>query len=208
MGLFDDLLNRRKEEAQAREKKRLPPGQSITEGFPVLTIGAPPPFDLKTWDLSVDGEVEKPMRWTWAEFTALPTVKVKCDIHCVTKWSKFDTEWEGVLFRDFVKLFGLKDTAQYVIAHCDGGYSTNLSLDAMMDDDVLLAYKYDGKPLEHAHGAPVRTLVPKRYFWKSAKFLRRLEFSAVNRKGTWEIGGYHDEGDPWKEERFGRRGFF
>jgi len=208
VGLFDDLLNKRKEEDGAREKKRLPPNQSLTTGFPVLTIGAPPPFDPNTWDLGVFGEVENPMRWTWQEFIALPTVKTNCDLHCVTSWSKFDTVWEGVLFKDFVKLFGIKPSAKYVIAHCDGGYSTNLSLEAMMDDDVLLAYKYDGQPLTPAHGAPVRTLVPKRYFWKSAKFLRRLEFRDTNQKGTWELGGYHDEGDPWKEERYGRRGFF
>ncbi len=148
------------------------------------------------------------MRWTWKEFLALPTVKITCDIHCVTRWSKFDTQWEGVPFTEFVKRFGLKPTAHYVIAHCDGGYTTNLPLEAMLDDDVLLAYKYDGQPLEPDHGGPLRTLVPKRYFWKSAKFLRALEFSTVDKSGFWENAGYHNDGDPWKEERYGRRGFW
>lgn len=208
MSLFDDLLNRRKKEESMQSARRLPPGQSLTEKFPVLTYGPTPPFDPATWDLRVWGEVEREMRWTWEEFTKLPTVTVTCDIHCVTRWSKFDTVWEGVRFTDFIKLFGVKPSAKYVIAHCEYGYTTNLPLESMMDDDVLLAYKYAGQPLEPEHGWPLRTLVPKRYFWKSAKFLRGLEFSAVDKPGFWERGGYHNDGDPWKEERFGRRGFF
>lgn len=208
MGMFDDLLKRRKEEDTMRASKRLPPGQSLTNGFPVLTYGPTPKVDLNIWDLRVFGEVQQEMRWNWEEFLKLPTVTITTDIHCVTRWSKFDTNWEGVLFRDFVQLFGLKDTARFVIAHCEYGYTTNLPLESMMEDDVLLAYKYDGKLLEPDHGAPVRTLVPKRYFWKSAKFLRALEFSKVDKPGFWEQGGYHNEGDPWREERYGRRGFF
>lgn len=206
--MLDNILGRRKKEDEMKRSGRLPPGQSLTEKFPVLTYGPNPPFDPQTWDLRVFGEVEKEMRWTWAEFTALPTVALTCDIHCVTRWSKFDTVWEGVRFKDFVNLFGLKPTAKYVIAHCDYGYTTNLPLEAMMEDDVLLAYKYDGKPLDPDHGAPLRTLVPKRYFWKSAKFLRALEFSPVDKPGFWEQAGYHNDGDPFKEERYGRRGFF
>lgn len=209
MSLFDDLLNRRKREQEARNDKRLPPGQSLTEKFPVLTYGPNPPFDLKTWDFRVWGEItEGEKRWTWDEFTALPTAKITCDIHCVTRWSKFDTVWEGVLLKAFVKLFTVKDTAKFVIAHCDGGYTTNLPIEAMLEDDVMLAYKYAGQPLEPDHGAPLRTLVPKRYFWKSAKFVRGLEFSTKDKPGFWEQGGYHNDGDPWREERFGRRGFF
>lgn len=181
MSLFDDLLNRRKKEESMQSARRLPPGQSLTEKFPVLTYGPTPPFDPATWDLRVWGEVEREMRWTWEEFTKLPTVTVTCDIHCVTRWSKFDTVWEGVRFTDFIKLFGVKPSAKYVIAHCEYGYTTNLPLESMMDDDVLLAYKYAGQPLEPEHGWPLRTLVPKRYFWKSAKFLRGLEFSAVDK---------------------------
>lgn len=208
MGLFDDLLKRRKQEDDVRSQNRLPPGQSLTDRFPVLTYGPIPKFDPKTWDLRVFGEVEKEMRWTWDEFLKLPMTTIKTDIHCVTRWSKFDTVWEGVKFNEFVKLFGVKPEAKYVIAHCEYGYTTNLPLEMMMDDDVLLAYKYAGELIEPEHGAPVRTLVPKKYFWKSAKFLRGLEFSVEDKPGFWEQGGYHNEGDPWREERFGRRGFF
>lgn len=209
MSKLDDILNRRKKEDTLRSTNRLPPGQSLTEHFPVLTYGPNANFDPKTWDLRVWGEVEKEMRWTWAEFTQLPTVKVTCDIHCVTSWSKFDTVWEGVLFRDFIKLFGVKPAGHYVIAHCEFGYTTNLPLEAMLEDDVLLAYKYAGEPITPDHGAPLRTLVPKRYFWKSAKFLRGLEFSSVDKPGFWEKGGYHNDADPWKEERRANRwGFF
>jgi DMSO/TMAO reductase YedYZ molybdopterin-dependent catalytic subunit len=203
-----NFLQRRKDEERVKNEGRLPPGQSLTQKFPVLTYGPNARFDPATWDLRVFGEVEKEMRWSWEEFLALPTVTLTCDIHCVTRWSKFDTTWEGVRFNEFVKLFGVKPTAKFVIAHCDHGYTTNLPIEAMMEDDVLLAYKYDGKPLEPDHGFPVRTLVPKRYFWKSAKFLRGLEFSPVDKPGFWEQAGYHNNGDPWTEERYGRRGFF
>ncbi|HLV35336.1 MAG TPA: sulfite oxidase-like oxidoreductase [Spirillospora sp.] len=203
-----DFLKRRQQEEKVRSEGRLPPGQSLTQKFPVLTYGPNPPFDPQTWDLRVFGEVENEMRWTWDEFLRLPTKTITVDIHCVTRWSKFDTVWEGVPFTEFVKLFGIRPAAKYVIAHCDYGYTTNLPLEAMLEDDVLLAYKYDGKFLEPDHGFPVRTLVPKRYFWKSAKFLRALEFSPVDKPGFWEVNGYHNNGDPWAEERYGRRGFF
>lgn len=203
-----NFLKRRQEEAKVRDEGRLPPGQSLTQKFPVLTYGPNPPFDPQTWDFRVFGEVETEMRWTWDEFLRLPTQTITCDIHCVTRWSKFDTVWEGVPFLDLVKMIGVKPSAKYVIAHCDYGYTTNLPIEAMLDDDVLLAYKYDGEFLEPDHGFPVRTLVPKRYFWKSAKFLRALEFSPVDKPGFWEVNGYHNNGDPWTEERYGRRGFF
>ena len=208
MSRLDDVLRRRSEQDRVRKEGRLPPGQSLTLDFPVLHIGPTPAFDETTWDLRVFGLIEREMRWSWREFTDLPTVKLTCDIHCVTKWSKFDTVWEGVRFRDFVQLFGVKSEAKHVIAHCEYGYTTNVPLDVMMDDDVLLAYRFDGKPLEPDHGYPLRTLVPKRYFWKSAKWLRALEFNAQDKPGYWEQGGYHNEGDPFKEERFSRRGFF
>ena len=201
MGLLDEVLRRRREEERVRSEGRLPPGQSLTQKFPVLTFGSTPAYDLATWDLRVVGEVEHPMRWNWAEFTSLPTVKRTTDIHCVTRWSMFDTQWEGVLFRDFVQLFGVKPAAKHVIAHCEAGYTTNVPLDVMMDDDVLLAYKFGGEYLEPDHGFPLRTLVPKRYFWKSAKWLRGLEFSAVDKPGFWEVAGYHNNADPFKEER-------
>lgn len=191
-----------------RQEGRLPPGQSLTLDFPVLHYGGMPRFNEATWDLRVFGEVEKEMRWNWKDFQALPTIKQTCDIHCVTRWSKFDTVWEGVRFSDFVKLFGVKPMARHVIAHCDGGYTTNVPLNVMMDDDVMLAYKFDGQYLDPEHGFPLRTLVPKRYFWKSAKWLRELEFSAVDQPGFWEVNGYHNEGEPFKEQRFSRGGGF
>lgn len=203
-----DFLKRRKEEDRIKHEGRLPPGQSLTQKFPVLTYGPTPRFDPATWDLRVFGEVEQEMRWNWDEFLKLPTRTITTDIHCVTRWSKFDTTWEGVPFDEFVRLFGVKDTAQHVIAHCEHGYTTNVPLADMLEADVLLAYKYNGEFLEPDHGAPVRTLVPKLYFWKSAKFLRGLEFSRTDKPGFWEQAGYHNYGDPWKEERYGKRGFF
>ena len=208
MGPLDTVLKRRRDEERMRAEGRLPPGQSLTLDFPVLHVGRTPVFNPATWSLRVFGEVEREMSWTWQEFTALPTVTQTVDIHCVTRWSKFDTVWEGVRFSEFIKLFGVKPTAKYVIAHCDGGYTTNTPLEIMLDDDVMLAYKFDGKPLEPDHGYPLRTLVPKRYFWKSAKWLRALEFSPVDRPGYWEQGGYHNNGDPFREERFQRGGFW
>lgn len=203
-----NFLKRRQEEEKIKQEGRLPPGQSLTQKFPVLTYGPNPQFDPQTWDLKVFGAVEKEMRWSWDEFLKLPTRTITTDIHCVTRWSKFDMVWEGVPFNEFVNLFGVKPEARHVIAHCDFGYTTNVTLEEMMDDDVLLAYKYDGQFLELDHGAPLRTLVPKLYFWKSAKFLRGLEFSPVDKPGFWEQAGYHNHGDPWAEERYGRRGFF
>lgn len=203
-----NILKRRQEEEQMKKDKRLPPGQSLTNKFPVLTYGPNPPFDPAIWDLRVFGEVENEMRWSWAEFLEIPTATITTDIHCVTRWSKFDTQWEGVLFRDFINLFGVKPSAKFVIAHCDYGYTTNTPLEAMLDDDVLLAYKYAGDWLEPDHGGPLRTLVPKLYFWKSAKFLRALEFSLVDKPGFWERGGYHNTGDPWQEQRFQHNGRF
>ena len=207
-----NFLNRRNEEKEMRASGRLPEGQSLTQKFPLLTYGPIPKFDPKTWDLRVFGAVEEEKRWTWDEFLTLPTQTITTDIHCVTRWSKFDTTWEGVMFNDFIKQFKLTSDARYVIAHCDYGYTTNLPIETMMDDDVMLAYKYEGDWLKDPelleHGGPVRTLVPKRYFWKSAKFLRALEFSPVDKPGFWEQGGYHNDGDPFKEERYNqRRGF-
>lgn len=206
--MLSDFLSRRQNEEKVKTEGRLPPGQSLTQKFPVLHYGPVPTFNEATWDLKVWGEVENQMSWNWTEFQKLPTVQVKTDIHCVTRWSKFDTVWEGVLFRDFMKLFGVKNTTKYVIAHCEYGFTTNTPIDIMMDDDVILAWKFDGKYLDAEHGYPLRTLVPKRYFWKSAKWLRGLEFSTVDKPGFWEQAGYHNEADPWQEERYQRRGFF
>ena len=203
-------LTRRQKEREMRAAGRLPDGQSLTEKFPVLTYGPTPSFNPETWDLRVFGAVEQEKRWTWRELLQLPARAMTVDIHCVTRWSKFDTTWEGLMFRDFLRELELTDEARFVIAHCDYGYSANLPLEVMDDDDVMLAYKYEGRFLHEPelleHGGPLRTVVPKRYFWKSAKFLRALEFSPVDKPGFWERGGYHNDGDFWKEERFQRRG--
>ena len=205
-------LSRRQKEREMRAAGRLPNGQSLTEKFPVLTYGPTPSFDPATWDLRVFGAVQREKRWTWEEFLQLPTGTMTVDIHCVTRWSKFDTTWEGVMFRDFLRELDLTAEARYVIAHCEYGYTANLPLEVMDDEDVMLAYKYEGRFLHEPdlmdHGGALRTVVPKRYFWKSAKFLRALEFSPVDKPGFWEQGGYHNEGDFWTEERFQRRGFF
>lgn len=208
MGILKRDGNRRDLENEMKDAGRLPPGQSLTLKFPVLTYGPNPKFDPATWDFRIFGSVENDMRWSWDEFQQLPTRTITVDIHCVTRWSKFDTTWEGVAFRDLAEMVGITDDAEHVIAHCDYGYTTNVPLEDMMRENVLLAYKYDGKPLEADHGAPVRTLVPHLYFWKSAKFVRALEISPVDKPGFWEKAGYHNYGDPFKEERYGRRGFF
>lgn len=184
---------------------RVPPGQFVTERFPVLHYGEVPQVDLATWDLRVFGRVEQPLRLTWAQVQALPATTITVDIHCVTRWSKLDTTWTGVLWRDFVRVLNIRPLpdATHVMAHCEHGYTTNIGLDVLDDDDTMLAWAYDGRPLDPEHGWPLRLLVPKRYFWKSAKWLRGLEFMAGDRPGFWERAGYHMEGDYWKEQRFG-----
>jgi DMSO/TMAO reductase YedYZ molybdopterin-dependent catalytic subunit len=174
----------------------------LTTGFPVLTYGQTPAIDLKTWRLSVTGRVSRPQAWTWEEFMALPQTEIRCDIHCVTTWSKLDTTWVGVRFSDLVREVEVQAEARFVTQHCYGGYTTNLPLGAMLEDDVLLAHTFDGRPLEAAHGGPLRLVVPKLYFWKSAKWLSGLEFMAQDRLGFWEMNGYHNDADPWKEERY------
>ncbi len=206
--MFNKFMARRDEEEQMKRAGRLPPGQTVTQKFPVLHYGPVPMIDPATWKLSVSGEVEHEMSWSWEEFRAIPTVTLTTDIHCVTRWSKFDTTWEGPRFRDFITLFGVKPAAKYVIARAPNGFSANLPLDAMLDDDVLLAWKYNGEFLQPEHGFPVRTLIPKRYFWKSTKWLLKLEFSPTDKPGFWEQTGYHNDGDPWKEERTQHRSMF
>ncbi len=204
---FENPLDKVKRLKQVQPKwqpdTRVPPGQFVTEKFPVLHYGPVPKVDLAKWDFRLFGLVESPVRFTWEEFRALPATQITCDIHCVTRWSKLDTTWEGVRFKDLVSHVKIRPEATHVMAHCEYGFTTNLALDVLMDDDVLLAWGYDGKPLEPEHGYPLRLLVPKRYFWKSAKWVRGLEFMAGDRPGFWEQNGYHMEGDYWKEQRFG-----
>lgn len=204
--MLKGLLSRREQEKRVHAEGRLPPGQSLTRKFPVLHYGPTPHYrDLSQWDLRVFGLVEADKTFSFEDILAMPKTQITVDIHCVTRWSKFGTVWEGVLLRDFLQYVGVKPEAKFVIAHCEHGYTTNLPLEVMLDDDVLLAYRYDGRPLEPEHGYPLRTLVPKKYFWKSAKWLRGLEFSAQDRLGFWEQAGYHNEADPWLEQRFAPR---
>jgi DMSO/TMAO reductase YedYZ molybdopterin-dependent catalytic subunit len=183
-------------------EERIPPGQTLTEKWPILTYGRVPRFNPQTWDLRVTGLVEQEQRWTYEQFMALPRTKVTADIHCVTTWSLLDSEWEGVSVRELLRDTKIKPEARYVMQHCDGGYTTNLPLDIFLDDDVLLCYRRNGEDITPDHGWPLRLVVPKRYFWKSAKWVRSLEFMAQDQLGFWENLGYNNHADPWLEERF------
>ncbi len=183
-------------------EERVPPGQFVTERFPVLTYGPTVDYpSLDGWDLRIFGLAQE-KRLSWDELTALPTKTQTVDIHCVTRWSKFDTTWSGVPWREFLQHIEVDPAATHMMAHCDGDYTTNIPLDVLNDDDTMLATLYQGKPIEPDHGYPLRLLVPKKYFWKSAKWLRGLEFMRGDRPGFWERYGYHMQGDPWLEERF------
>ena len=179
---------------------RVPPGQYVTGDFPVLSAGPTPHTPLEEWDLSIVGEVDAQHRWTWEEFRTLPSEDVTVDIHCVTKWSKLDTVWRGVSI-DTV-LDGIETSAEYVTAWSDGGYTTNLPIEDIRDGKAWVAFEFDDEPLDPEHGGPARLLVPHLYFWKSAKWLRGLELKAEDEPGFWENYGYHNYGDPWREQRY------
>ena len=181
---------------------RIPPGQTLTGKWPVLTYGLTPRFDPKRWTFRCFGLVEREVSFTWEEFLALPRVTVTSDVHCVTRWSKLDNVWEGVHVREIMKRVTPLAEARYVMQHADPDYTTNIALGDLLDDDVLLALKHNGRDLEPDHGGPVRLVVPKLYFWKSAKWLRAFEFLDVNPPGFWEQNGYHMHADPWREERY------
>lgn len=183
-------------------RDRVPPGQTVTAKFPVLHVGSVPQFDPRTWDFSVYGEVDKPLTFTYDEFRQLPRVVRTSDFHCVTGWSRLDNRWEGVSFLDLMRLAGLRPTAHFAIAHCEGGYTTNVPLENMLDEDVLLAYRLDGADLSPEHGWPLRLIVPSLYAYKCAKWIRALELTIEDRPGYWEVRGYHNRADPWKEERY------
>jgi DMSO/TMAO reductase YedYZ molybdopterin-dependent catalytic subunit len=185
-----------------RQEPRLPPGQVRTDKWPVLHYGSVPKTDLETWDFKVFGRVERPLRFTWKEFKSLPRTRVHSDIHCVTRWSRFDNLWEGVSVREILKRAGVAGDAAFAIAHAEQGFTANLPLKEIDQDDVLLADRHDGEELTPEHGWPLRLVVPRRYFWKSAKWIRGLELKAADQPGFWEQNGYHNEADPWKEERF------
>jgi DMSO/TMAO reductase YedYZ molybdopterin-dependent catalytic subunit len=181
---------------------RLPPGQVRTEKWPVLHHGSAPRIDLATWSFRVFGVVQEPVSWSWEQFRALPSIQVRSDIHCVTRWSRFDNLWEGVAFRELVRHVTRGPEARFAVVHAEQGYTTNLPLSELDQDDVLFAYRHDGEDLALEHGWPLRLVVPRRYFWKSAKWVRGVELVERDRPGFWEQNGYHNDADPWKEERF------
>jgi DMSO/TMAO reductase YedYZ molybdopterin-dependent catalytic subunit len=179
---------------------RVPPGQYVTSDFPVLSAGPTPHTPLDEWSFTLNGSVDEPVSWTWDELTALPGEQITVDIHCVTKWSKLDTEWTGVSVDTLLADVGT--SAEYISAWCDGGYTTNLTVEDVSDGKAWVAYRYDGEPLDPEHGGPARLLVPHLYFWKSAKWVRGIELREEDEPGFWETYGYHNHGDPWKEQRY------
>ncbi len=210
------FMDRRKQEEEIKKEGRLPPGQSLTQKFPVLHYGPVPMYNnLDTWTFKVSGLVEKPLTWSWAEFNKLPKRKTTLDLHCVTRWSKFDTEWEGVHFKDLLDggYIKLQPEARFCVQHCEFGFTVNLPIEVMLAENFLLATHYDGKPLEPDHGYPLRGLmgaVPSqkvdadRYLWKGGKWLRGLEFLRADQPGFWEQAGYSMSARIWNEERYGR----
>jgi DMSO/TMAO reductase YedYZ molybdopterin-dependent catalytic subunit len=211
--MLNNIFRRKDEEERVKGEGRLPPGQSLTQKFPVLHYGPVPAFKPETWDMRVWGEVEEEIRWTWDEFNQLPRTSIKMDIHCVTRWSKFDTAWEGVSVRTLLdqEVIKLRPAAKFVVQHAEYGFTVNLPLEAVLADNFLLATHFDGQPLTADHGAPLRGVIgyitgredlKTPYFWKGAKWLRGLEFLAEDRLGFWEQAGYHNEADVWKEQRF------
>jgi len=198
----EDFISRgfRGRRQQGDQGARLPPGQYLERGFPVLSAGPTPRTPLERWDFGIVGEVGAPRRWTWEEFRALPHEPITADIHCVTKWSKLDTRWAGVSLD--LQLGQVETNAGYVIAFCDGGYTTNLPVADVRGGRAWIADSYEDAPIPPEHGGPARLLVPHLYFWKSAKWVRGLRLSTVDTPGFWESLGYHNRGDPWKEQRY------
>ena len=184
-------------------RDRLPPGQRLVRDWPVLDLGIQPHVPLELWKLTIDGAEERPTTWTWDEFLALPQVDTTSDIHCVTAWSRYDNRWRGVAARELLARVRPLPEARHVLFHSHDGYTTNVRLDVFDAPDVLLAHEWEGGPIERDHGGPARVVIPRSYFWKSAKWVRRIELLAEDRPGFWEERGYHNEGDPWNEERYG-----
>lgn len=196
------LVRRGVAPGKPHDNPRVPAGQTLVTNFPVLDLGIQPDIPFENWGLRVFGLVENEIRLDWAAFQALPQVEDVSDFHCVTRWSQLDMNWEGVRARDILMLSGPLASARFVTLHCHDGYTTNLALEALLDDDVIVAHSVLGAPLSRAHGGPVRLVVPKRYAWKSAKWLKAIELHAEDRPGFWEVRGYHNHADPWREERF------
>jgi DMSO/TMAO reductase YedYZ molybdopterin-dependent catalytic subunit len=212
--MLRSVFKRKEEEDRLQEEGRLPPGQSLTQKFPVLHYGPVPGFNPATWDLRLWGEVKDEVRWNWDEFNQLPRTKITMDIHCVTRWSKFDTVWEGVSLRTLLEqgFVELLPSARYVLQHAEYGFTVNLPLEITLQDNFILATHFNGEPITADHGYPLRGVIgyiPDRsdlktpYFWKGAKWLRGLQFLSQDQKGFWEQSGYHNKADVWREQRFG-----
>ena len=220
MGIFDSdakrqkLLDKKRQWAEEgrlltgktglRGRDRLPPGQHEVKNWPVLDLGVQPMIDRNKWQLTIDGLVENPVTWDWLAFFTQPQVTWVSDIHCVTAWSRYDNEWVGVSAAHILSVVKPLPDARYLMLHSQDSYTTNLTLQQFSDEDVLLAHSWQGELLPREHGGPVRAIVPQFYFWKSAKWLKRIEFIAEDKLGYWENRGYHNSGDPWKEERYSR----
>lgn len=211
--MLNSVFKRKEDEKRLRKEGRLPPGQSLTQKFPVLHYGPVPNFNPATWDFRIWGEVQGEKRWTWDEFNQLPRTKIVMDIHCVTRWSKFDTEWEGVSVKTLIDqgIIAIKPEARHVLQHAEYGFTANLPLDIVLQDNFLLATHFNGKPITLDHGFPLRGVVghivdqpdlKTPYFWKGAKWLRGLQFLREDQLGFWEQAGYHNEADIWLEQRF------
>lgn len=210
MGLNDAFIRAKERLAKQRrpsaagDGKRIPPGQFVSDRFPVLEISIDrPPIDLATWDLEVSGEVDLPRSFSWKDFQELKKTSQVSDFHCVTRWSKLDVKWAGVRWLELLAAVKPKPSATHALLACADGYTTNLPLAELRRETVLLADTLDGQPLPQEHGGPMRLVVPHLYGWKSAKFLRKIRFSAADEPGFWEVRGYHNHGDPWTEERYG-----
>jgi DMSO/TMAO reductase YedYZ molybdopterin-dependent catalytic subunit len=184
------------------EAERLPPGQHLVKDWPVLDLGATPRIDPGKWSLTITGAVGNPIAFDWAAFQALPQSEFVSDIHCVTTWSRYDNRWRGVAVRDLLEAVQPTPEASHVVLHSYDNYTTNLTLEDFAAEDAILAHSWEGRPLTREHGGPVRLVVPHLYFWKSAKWIGRIDFFTENVPGFWEVRGYHDRGDPWKEERY------
>jgi DMSO/TMAO reductase YedYZ molybdopterin-dependent catalytic subunit len=213
-GKIKDKLIRSKEEwakegrlltgrPDAGRVNRLPPGQKLVNDWPVLDLGVQPNVKPETWRLRIGGLVENTIDWTLAEFMAQPQVEMTSDIHCVTQWSRYDNHWRGVSTAHLMSVVAPKAEAKHVLFHAYDGYTTNVKRDVFAEPNALLAHSWEGRPIPREHGGPVRVVIPDWYFWKSPKWITRIEFAAEDKPGFWEVRGYHNEGDPWKEQRYG-----
>jgi DMSO/TMAO reductase YedYZ molybdopterin-dependent catalytic subunit len=188
---------------RADGKRKLPPGQNVVGKWPVLDLGVHPSIPKNRWRLTVNGAVDNPVAWSWTDFLVQPQSDVVADIHCVTTWSLYDSRWRGVRTRDFLAAVKPKSDARFVVFHSHDGYTTNVPLARFAEPDALLAHSWNGTEITREHGGPMRIVIPSLYFWKSAKWVRQISFHAEDRPGFWELRGYHNKGDPWKEERYG-----